>query len=280
MIYNAFSLRPEPKHANAVEYLEQDGSLPKEPQGVFSNCFRNEFNKKFVATDEESSVWDKAVFALWEKPTLLAKMLRKNKSHLNLLDTNIYFLINYFGTDSVRDEIKLAQLAFVKNNDEISQAKMSADRIMVTKKDGTVIESKMLSKTFDWIKHDLELVSPLRMGKSHKKSISIARCLAQPCHVVTGHISGITNKSKYLHTWVETMIDGKEVVIDYTMNSVMNKKGYYSLMHAKSISKIAESDLEEDLKFVAPMLKNNSLAMFEYLVYRDQIMENISLNAN
>lgn len=282
MVYNEFLVRPEPRRFSKIATIEiyPDDDKSSTIETFDNNKFRDLFEKEFQTKEKESYVWDQAVLSLLHKPNKLVSLLKSNRVNLYLLDNNIYYLVNYFGTTDVEDKVKLAQLSNIKNNPAIESVSIDGSRIVIKKADGDVIDSLILSKTFNWLKHDEVLESSMRMGKSHEMSVQIARCLSFPCKVVTGKICGITSKSKYLHSWVETTIDGEEKVIDYSMNSIMNKKGYYSLLHATSISKINQEDLESDLEFITPLVKAEKLTPVEYLVYRDQIMETISTSTH
>ena len=138
----------------------------------------------------------------------------------------------------------------------------------------------VLSKTLDWLSADRLLESSARENKSHEKSMELARNLNSPNTLVTGWVAGLTSKSKYPHSWVETTLDGNEVVIDYTMNAIVNKDGYYALRYATPVSKINNVEIEKDLELVTPLINNNELSGLEYLVYRDSIIEALKESEN
>ena len=136
-----------------------------------------------------------------------------------------------------------------------------------------------MSKTFAWLANDETLKSSNRSKYSHSAALSLAKKLPFECTVVTGKVSGLTNKSKYLHSWIEAIVDGKSVVIDYTMNSIMNKYGYYALRQASSISQIDSHDLLRDEELTLPLQTQKQLSLKEYLVHRDIIIDALE-NAN
>lgn len=93
-------------------------------------------------------------------------------------------------------------------------------------------------------------------------------------------IYGYSDKEKYLHTWVEGKLGyGFPVVIDYTMNALMNKDGYYFLQKPKILSRISGKDLEMDNKFIRKFAKTGAtINDKEYLVFRDEIMRYFNRN--
>lgn len=102
-------------------------------------------------------------------------------------------------------------------------------------------------------------------------SLEISLSLNFPNEVVTGFIYGISDKVKYLHSWIEFNKDGNEYVIDYTMNVIMNKEGYYFIRQAEELSRISNQDILFDSKI--------SINSKVYLVFRHEIMKELEKNS-
>ena len=62
---------------------------------------------------------------------------------------------------------------------------------------------------------------------------------------VTGYECKGREQEPKLHTWVEFEQNGKEKVLDYTMNVIMDKTDYYTLMH---INKICATIKDSEIK--------------------------------
>ena len=93
---------------------------------------------------------------------------------------------------------------------------------------------------------------------------------------MTGYIYGYSDKSKFLHSWVESTINDEEYVIDGTLNAMINKDGYYLMQHAKPITKISDSVLKSDIKnYVNEM---QSIPLEVYYVFRDEIVNDLEKN--
>lgn len=91
------------------------------------------------------------------------------------------------------------------------------------------------------------LQSKQRCGYCHWDSIHLSTNLETPSNVVSGYCSMQSKKKKFPHSWVEIEEDGKEFVLDFTMNVVMNKEGYYKLYNPQNLIKIDNETLKEDL---------------------------------
>jgi len=125
----------------------------------------------------------------------------------------------------------------------------------------------------------LKRVSSLtkRMHRCHSESINFAilleRDLGIPCQVVTGYTSYFVTKNRYLHTWNELTIDGKEYVIDSTMNTCINKEGYYLLRNIdekENLTSINSEKIIHDFKKQIDFVEQIDLKT--YLTCRDEVM--------
>ena len=87
-----------------------------------------------------------------------------------------------------------------------------------------------------------------RHGQCYDMAHIISLNLGISNNIVTGYIYGYTDKSKFLHSWVETTIKGEDYVIDGTLNSLINKQGYYLMQHAQPITKISNQTFANDIK--------------------------------
>lgn len=132
---------------------------------------------------------------------------------------------------------------------------------------------------FRFIFKDLETKE--RMGKCHQGAIDIARVLNRAnvkCDVVTGFIYGLTDQSRFLHSWVET--DG-EMVYDFTLNACLNKNLYKKLQHYEELNRISGKDIEEDIqKLSSYKCTFSHIKIKEYLVYRDEFMSDMKKNSD
>ena len=260
------------------EYLEEieftsQPTIPitesKKLKGIVSH---DDFYSRYILPDKQSEEWDKSIISLLTKPKQLAFVLRQNKARLNFFETNSLFLINYFGSNDIPDKQKLAQLRNLKTSPEVQNIIVDGNNLIIVKKDGSYMSSSILSKTFDWLGGDEKLQSSSRNKDSHRSTLALAKKLPFESTVVTGKVAGLTTKSSYLHSWLEAIVDGKAVVIDYTMNAIMNKSGYYALRQASSISRIDSYNLKSDEELISPLRESKQLSLKEYLIYRDAII--------
>ena len=120
-------------------------------------------------------------------------------------------------------------------------------------------------------------------GDCHNQAIEYSKRLKAigiDNNVVTAVRYIKTDRSGHLHSWDEFQIDGKEHVLDYSQNVVMNKEGYYALNHIrKVVSKINCVDIEKD-KIILNELNDGKYYMDPktYLTCRDEIMRDLQKN--
>lgn len=145
--------------------------------------------------------------------------------------------------------------------------------IQTTEGEIRIIEFSSLSPK---IKKKLPLITTAeRAGKCFDLAYSINRGLGLPHTVVTGFIYGYTDKSRFLHSWIELTYKGEEFVIDGTLNAMINKEGYYLLKHAQPITKIPDETLQSDLE--NHLEKLQELPFELYLVYRNEIINGLAI---
>ncbi len=128
----------------------------------------------------------------------------------------------------------------------------------------------------------------MRMGKideesdCHTQAIEYSQRLSDigiKNEVVTGNRYLATDKCGTLHSWNEFQIDGKEHVLDYTQNVVMNKEGYYSLNHInKILSRVNCEDIPKDKKIIKQMTGKYYMDVKTYLTCRNEIMQDLQKN--
>ncbi len=115
-----------------------------------------------------------------------------------------------------------------------------------------------------------ELENDGRMGQCFRMAYEIMRNLKNNCQIVTGYVFGYTDKSKFLHSWIEIKLRGKTYVIDGTNNLLIDKTGYYNIRHAIPITKISRKTFESDIRKHKDIVEGIDLPV--YLLYRDEII--------
>ena len=110
-----------------------------------------------------------------------------------------------------------------------------------------------------------------RHGKCYDMAREISLNLGISNNIVTGYIYGYTDKSQFLHSWIETTQKGEEYVIDGTLNALINKKGYYFMQHAKPITRISNQTFANDIKKYLDKVEEIPIEV--YYVFRDEIIK-------
>lgn len=123
---------------------------------------------------------------------------------------------------------------------------------------------------------DLETTD--RANTCFYNSRNISQKLEENNDLVTGIVYGYTDKSKYLHSWVEVELFGEMYVVDYTMNAIINKDGYYRFRHAKEIERINKATLLNDKINYGNVIDALDAHAAFYNVFRDEILKDLERN--
>lgn len=165
---------------------------------------------------------------------------------------------------------------YVLDIDIINNEEFNLPQVVIKTSKGMIMAIQLSSlipivkKKFPYIESDE------RFGKCYDFAYHISLGLGIPNKVVTGYIYGYSDKSKFLHSWVEVTINGKEYVIDGTLNAIINKEGYYLMQHAQPITKISSITFKEDIKNY--MVKIQAIPPEVYFVFRNEIIADLEKN--
>lgn len=233
------------------------------------------FNLLFIDSEKKASEWYQDFFRLYRQNNeeKLSDLLKQAKK----LYLNEFHISNIIQQLTNCDAVGLKKRKFLKHfrDCDIVQNVIEKDDKIIIKTSECNITFRKLSDIIPELREELQDWN--RHGKCHEKSIYISRILAQtPNRVVTGYTYNISNIVKNLHTWVEFSIDGEEYVIDYTMNVLMNKKGYYFLLNVEPITIIADVEIRADFMNFFPYIDGFNIK--EYLLFRHEILKDLQKN--
>lgn len=160
---------------------------------------------------------------------------------------------------------------FVKTFDENNRIK-----ILISTKEGLISSTKFSSMLPKIIELNPSLETSDRGGLCHSLAYDICLYLKEQSTIVTGYVYGYTNKSKFLHSWVELSHNGSDYVIDGTLNIMMDKTSYYRLRNAQPLTKITKETLTDDInKYYA---KIGKIPIPFYFIFRDEIIKDFQKN--
>ena len=132
-----------------------------------------------------------------------------------------------------------------------------------------------------FLDHGIDIETTSRNGECYNISHDISLYLGKDNDIVTGFIYGNTDKSKFLHSWVETNLFGEYVVIDGTSNSIINKSGYYSTRHINEneiLQRLNVKTLKKDYEEYGDFLSKFNFSLTIYLTSRDEIIKELDKN--
>lgn len=204
-------------------------------------------------------------------------------TELDMDNYNIKYRISEWTKDSLSNKEKIAFLNELRDlGDYILDIKVEKNekfnlpevKIETTK---GIIQALQFSSVAPEVKNLFPFIeNNERFGNCYDFAYNISLNLGVSNQIVTGYIYGYSDKSEFLHSWVETTIKDEEYVIDGTLNAMINKQGYYLMQHAKPITKIDDSTLKSDLKnYVNEM---QSIPLEVYYVFRDEIVNDLGKN--
>ena len=205
-------------------------------------------------------------------------------TELDMDNYNIKYRISEWTKDSLSDKEKIAFLNELRDlGDYILDIKVEKNekfnlpevKIETTK---GVIRAIQFSSLAPEVKNLFPFIeSDKRFGNCYDFAYNISLNLGVPNQIVTGYIYGYSDKSKFLHSWIESTIKGEEYVIDGTLNAMINKEGYYLMQHAKPITKISDSVLKSDIKNHLDVMQ--TIPIEAYYVFRNEIINDLERNS-
>ena len=201
-------------------------------------------NDKFGKWEDELSEYIKGGKLLSIK---LFEILKKTP-----IDWNTFWIVNSiagFTLDNDVDDFEDDLNEAIKRRKIQSFERKNAGYSLTTK-DGSYVRFIQLTDFIPTLDEDIKkrLHTMQRAGHCHWDSIHLAKNLEIPCNVISGYCTMQSKKMAYPHTWVELEHQDREWVIDFTMNVVMNKDGYYRLFNPQNTIAIDNTTLIEDLK--------------------------------
>lgn len=205
-------------------------------------------------------------------------------TELDMDNYNIKYRISEWTKNSLSNKEKIAFLNELRDlGDYILDIKVEKNekfnlpeiKIETTK---GIIQAIQFSSVAPEVKNLFPFIeSDKRFGNCYDFAYNISLNLGVPNQIVTGYIYGYSDKSKFLHSWVESTINDEEYVIDGTLNAMINKDGYYLMQHAKPITKISDSVLKSDIKNHLDVMQTVPLEV--YYVFRDEIVNDLKRNS-
>ena len=155
--------------------------------------------------------------------------------------------------------------------------KLKIPQLVIKRKDFEMKVIQFSKLIPDTIKVLPDLEDDSRKGTCFTKAYNIALNLGIKNDIVTGYCYGYTDKSKFLHSWIETKLKGEEVVIDGTLNAIFNKEGFYKLRHIAPLTRISNETLKSDIEKYLNNFKTISPEV--YYVFRDEIIKDFERNS-
>ncbi len=172
-------------------------------------------------------------------------------------------------------EYVMKNLPYFKVKQFAKEIDITPSFVRVTNSRGQTFTLLKLSEVFPELLDKLpNLENEKRTGMCHYGSMMLATiCEEKTLKLVTGYISGKSEKSKYLHTWTQFTAFGKPYVMDYTLNLLMKREEYFSLLGVKEVlCTITRQQYLEDRKLFDKYDIIKGLGSKGYLTFRHEVM--------
>jgi len=213
---------------------------------------------RFITQDKNSTQFLNEFIEYLERPKyedLLhpIQTLRCRMTKVDAFSNNITMFINYFTASNScsDDKLKNFEMKILKNHDEIESIEYTnRDKCIIHLKNGSDIKFCTISSAIDFDDQIPDLLTLDRRGKCHMRSLAFATKINNKCQCVTGTIWTFISKAKWLHSWLETDINGEILCIDNNLNAILSKEDYYRLHHPEVIEKINQETIENDMDII------------------------------
>lgn len=221
---------------------------------------------KLVAVNDKFGKWENELNEKLNGGKLLSLKLFQMMKRTPI-DWDTLWIVTSIGTFTLNNNVE--NFEYVLNQAQRRGVIKNFERKKIgyslVSKDDTLIRFIKLTDFIPSLDEDVKkrLESSKRSGHCHWDSIHLAEHLEMPSKVVSGYCTMQSKKMPYPHTWVELEHQGKEWVLDFTMNEVMNKEGYYKLYNPQNTIAIDNTTLIEDLQ----LRKRSSLEFEDIRMY-------------
>lgn len=207
------------------------------------------YNLLFVEYENEYDDWEERLISAintkdWEAFIALEKE-RPQIKELYLQEDSLIHLIREYTLEKTLEE-KQDILKMIESSDFVQEIESVNDLgFRIRLKDQSRIAIMQATKLIWELKEDPYILTKERYGNCHGASKAYLD-IFEDSKLITGYVCSLADKNRYLHSWIETSMQGKEFVFDYTMNVMINTEGYYRLFHVQKINEIEKEEIVTD----------------------------------
>lgn len=231
----------------------------------------------FLSSDEFLSLSKK-------KQEDFLKEIGVQKKHIEdyYIDYVIYLFTRYDIPYSEKLEVikNLKNINYYIKDVYIKRNNQGFNELIIDTKRG-IIKVKPLSKMYPSLnKKYPDLENENREGRCFE-TLDLIQDIDGDCDLVGGYIYGKTDKSKFLHFWIETRKNDEDVVIDYTLNAEINKEGYYlfrNVNEGEIITRLKKEIINDNLKTYKKLINLLGFNNEEFSLFHDEIIKDLQKN--
>ena len=259
-----------------TNFLNMPAIRFKKPSLETLDKFYDEVYHQFKTKEDLGEAWKEDCFdALIKEDDEKLKLLQRECGKICFTDDLIDVLIdNFTRVDSDVDveyytELILRNKKYIKSLEIKNEPKQLVFETTFGK-----FKATKLSDAFPLFKKFPDIETSERHGRCHNDAIVVATTIQDDCKVATGYCYTFGEGDKFLHSWVEVKLDGRDFVVDTTRNLLMPKKGFYCIRNIKGpVYKISKQTLQKEEKIHRTLYNENEWLIKLYLANRKQALQ-------
>ena len=240
------------------------------------------YNKLFNEPSEKSTKWQGDFLYLFENTNYMVVNEYLDDTNVEAVYMEDFFIqriIKLYTLKDSKEELKeLTSFVEYYYRDEIPSIIIGEKELVIDTVEGKVVvkkltdempEAKEISKQLN-----IDLETTQRTGCCFDGSFILSKNFNFKNDLVTGYYYGASDKAKFLHSWIEV----KDLVIDFTMNSIMKKEDYYRIRHIDKsdiMQRISSEDIKKDIEEYGDVLSEICPTIDIYNAYRDEIIREL-----
>lgn len=259
-------------------------------------AFYDALNTKFYLEEEKGLAWiDECIDAHEKSDDKKLKQLTSKGRFLTPGKFVIKTMIHNFTLDNgmSHDFFEELKAAVLNDNPNMTDIVIQENPTLalIFKFGEKEVKFFKLSDAFEWFKTFPDIENHNRGGRCHDSAVMVSTALDDKNYVATGYVHSFGRGHKYLHSWVELEYNGKQCVIDTTLNLFTRKSYYYDLMDVKGVVyKIPSKTIKNEIEIIRELthenqwlsklyLSNRHQALAFYKILKEKEKENNSQNA-
>lgn len=248
----------------------------KKPKIETLGIFYEQVEKQFKIEEEVGEKWKDDCFdALIAGDDDKLLRLQRERGKIAFTDDLIDILIDNFTRVDSDLDVEYYRELILRNKKYVKDLEIKQNpKQLVFKTHIGEFKATKLSEAFPLFQTFPNIENSERHSRCHQDSIEVAVNIEDDCKVASGYCFTFGEGDKFLHSWVEVKLDGRDFVVDTTRNLLMPKKGYYCIRNVSGpVYKITKETLKKEEHIYRFLHSENEWLIKLYLANRKQALQ-------